>query len=55
MKLKRISFKVISMVMVFTILFGVSAQTISAATEWIDSHSEENETIEASAEEITEE
>ena len=37
MKLKQISFKIISMVMVFAMMFGMSATTITAVAEGIDS------------------
>ena len=43
MKLKRISFKIISLIMVFTMLFGISANTISAV-EWThDDHTHGSE------------
>ena len=43
MKLKQISFKIISMVMVFAMMFGISATTISAV-EWThDDHTHSND------------
>ena len=36
MKLRQISFKIISMIMVFTMLFSISATTISAVAEGLD-------------------
>ena len=41
MKLRHLGFKLLSLVMVFTILFSVSATTISAAAAGVDSHAEE--------------
>jgi hypothetical protein len=44
MKLRKISFKIVSLVMVLAILFGASATTISAATEGVQhDHTEEND------------
>ena len=37
MKLRQISFKIISLIMVFTMMIGMSATTISAVAEGIDS------------------
>lgn len=42
MKLKQISFKIVSMVMVLTMLFGFSATTISAATWMHEDHYHDN-------------
>ena len=41
MKLRQIGFKILSLVMVFAILFSVSATTISAAAAGVDNHAEE--------------
>ena len=42
MKLKRISFKIISLIMVFTMLFSISANTICAMDWTHDDHTHSN-------------